>query len=66
MNRRLKYKGHTGSIETSVEDNCLFGRLLNIDSLVSYEGQTEAELEAGFRLAVDDLLIGECISHTSH
>ncbi|PUB23749.1 MULTISPECIES: hypothetical protein [Pseudomonas] len=65
MNRRLKYKGHTGSIETSVEDNCLFGRLLNIDSLVSYEGQTEEELEAAFRQAVDDLLSGECIAHPS-
>ncbi len=65
MNRRLKYKGHTGSIETSVEDNCLFGRLLNIDSLVSYEGQTEAELEAAFRQAVDDLLSGEYTAHPS-
>ena len=56
MNRALKYKGHTGSVETSVEDNCLFGRVLHIDALVSYEGQTEAAIETAFRQAVDDFL----------
>ncbi|KWU49623.1 hypothetical protein [Pseudomonas palleroniana] len=56
MNRALKYKGHTESVETSVEDNCLFGRVLHIDALVSYEGQTEAAIETAFRQAVDDFL----------
>jgi predicted HicB family RNase H-like nuclease len=56
VNRPLKYRGHTGSVETSVEDNCLFGRVLYIDSLVSYEGQTEEAIEAAFREAVDDFL----------
>lgn len=59
MNRQLKYNGHTGSTEASVEDNCLFGRVLYIDSLVSYEGQTEEELEQDFRQAVDDFLKDE-------
>lgn len=56
MNRHLQYQGHTGSIEHSAEDNCLFGRLLYISALVSYEGQTEQALEAAFREAVDDFL----------
>ncbi|MBJ2287024.1 hypothetical protein JFT66_23030 [Pseudomonas sp. MF6755] len=54
MNRQLQYQGYTGSIEYSAEDNCLFGRLLYISALVSYEGQTEQALEAAFREAVND------------
>ncbi|MRJ20892.1 hypothetical protein FRT60_11195 [Pseudomonas haemolytica] len=56
MNRQLQYQGYTGSIEYSAEDNCLFGRLLYISALVSYEGQTEQALEAAFREAVNDVL----------
>ena len=54
MNRQLHYKGYNGSIEYSADDNCLFGRLLYISALVSYEGQTEQALEAAFREAVND------------
>ncbi|KJH84058.1 HicB [Pseudomonas fluorescens] len=56
MNPQLQYKGYVGSIEASIEDKCLFGKLLFIRALVSYEGQTVAELEAAFREAVDDYL----------
>ncbi|MGY2377768.1 hypothetical protein ACW9IB_25010 [Pseudomonas sp. SDO524_S393] len=62
MNRPLKYQCHSGSVETSVEDNCLYGRLLHIDALVSYEGQNRKELEIAFRQAVDDFINGEAAS----
>ncbi|WP_218177549.1 type II toxin-antitoxin system HicB family antitoxin [Pseudomonas gingeri] len=52
----MHYKSYYGSIEASVEDNCLFGKLQFIRALVSYEGQTVAELEAAFKAAVDDYL----------
>ena len=28
MNNQLKHKGYIGSIEASLEDNCLFGKIL--------------------------------------
>ena len=56
MSSQLQYKGYVGSIETSTQDKCLFGKLLFIRALVSYEGQTVAELETAFREAVDDYL----------
>ncbi|KAA0947670.1 MULTISPECIES: type II toxin-antitoxin system HicB family antitoxin [unclassified Pseudomonas] len=56
MNNQLKHKGYIGSIEASVEDNCLFGKLLFIKALISYEGQTVAQLETAFCEAVDDYL----------
>jgi len=56
MNSMLNYRGYYGSIEASPADNCLFGKLQFIRALVSYEGQTVAELEQAFRDAVDDYL----------
>ena len=50
----LSYRGSVGSIETSLEDGCLFGRVLFIDDLVSYEADTVNELKAAFEAAVDN------------
>jgi len=52
----FNYRGYYGSIEASPADNCLFGKLQFIRALVSYEGQTVAELEQAFQEAVDDYL----------
>lgn len=56
MSTLLKHQGYYGSIEASPEDNCLYGKLQFIRALVSYEGETVAELEQAFRDAVDDYL----------
>ena len=49
----MKHKGFTGSYEISFEDDCLHGRVLFIDDLISYEGSTPAELKQAFMNAVD-------------
>ena len=53
----LKYKGYTGSVEYSEEDQCLFGKVQGMtkDS-ISYEGNTVDELTSDFHGAVDDYL----------
>jgi len=56
MNTLPRYRGYYGSIEASPEDNCLYGKLLFIRALVSYEGQTVAELASAFKQAVDEYL----------
>lgn len=53
----LSYKGYAGSIEYSSEDRLLFGKVLGIQSLLSYEGVTGSELESDFRFTIDDYLI---------
>ena len=45
MTNTIKYKGYTGSVEISEEDNCLFGKVLFIRSLLSYEGRTLEEIK---------------------
>lgn len=52
----LKYKGYTGSVEYSLEDRCLYGKILFIDDLITYEGNTIDELEEAFKYMVDDYL----------
>ncbi len=56
MSTLLQHRGYYGSIEASPEDNCLFGKLQFIRALVSYEGETVAQLSEAFRDAVDDYL----------
>ena len=53
----LKYKGYTGSVESSKEDNCLFGKVQGLKgTLISYEGLTVDELRKDFEGAVDDYI----------
>lgn len=52
----LSHNGYVGSIEVSVEDACLHGRILFIDDLVTYEGETVHEIRAAFQDAVDRYL----------
>ena len=54
--KMLKHKGYFGSIEASIEDNCLFGKLEFISPLINYEGETIAKLETAFKEAVEDYL----------
>jgi predicted HicB family RNase H-like nuclease len=61
MSRLLEHRGFQGSIEVSSEDNCLFGKLQFIPALVSYEGQSAAELSQAFRNAVDDYLATDAL-----
>ena len=53
---QLAYNGYTGSIEHSTDDACFHGRVLAIDDLITYEGDTIDALRAAFVLAVDRYL----------
>lgn len=54
--KNLEYKGYSGSIEYSKEDNLLYGKVLGIQGLVSFEGKTGKELELDFVEAIDEYL----------
>lgn len=52
----LSHKGYNGSIETSLTDNVLHGKILFINDLVTYEADNIPQLKAEFEAAVDDYL----------
>ena len=56
MNKYMYYKGYIGSIEHSEEDPVIFGHVLGIKALISYDGETPDDLASCFRMMVDDYL----------
>lgn len=54
----MKYKGYTGSVEYSPDDDCLFGQVQGLHgTLISYEGESVEEIKRDFEGAVDDYLV---------
>jgi predicted HicB family RNase H-like nuclease len=52
----LEYRGLTTRPDISFDDNVIFGKILGIDDLVSFEGATPEEFLIAFYEAVDDYL----------
>jgi predicted HicB family RNase H-like nuclease len=59
MSNLLSYRNYNGTVEYSREDGCLFGKVVGIKSLLSYEGESIAELEKDFQESIDDY-IADC------
>jgi predicted HicB family RNase H-like nuclease len=56
MTETMKVKGYHGSVEFSIEDDCLHGRVLGIGDIITYEGNSVKEIKIAFKEAVDDYL----------
>lgn len=53
----LKYKGYTGSVEYSEEDDCLYGKVQGMSKhAITYEGKDVNELKQDFEGAIDDYI----------
>ncbi|HYN78713.1 MAG TPA: type II toxin-antitoxin system HicB family antitoxin [Lamprocystis sp. (in: g-proteobacteria)] len=55
----MSHQGYTARVEYDERDNILVGRILGVRSIISFHGETVAELRAEFESAVDDYLT-EC------
>ena len=56
MSNVLSYKNYNGTVEYSKEDHCLFGKVIGLKSLLSYEGNSVQELEEDFQNVIDEYL----------
>lgn len=56
MSNLLSYKNYNGTVEYSKEDNCLFGKVVGIKSLISYEGDSVRDLEQNFQDMIEEYL----------
>jgi predicted HicB family RNase H-like nuclease len=52
----MTYKGYTARVEYDERDNIFAGRILGIRNIISFHGETVAELRAEFELAIKDYL----------
>ncbi len=57
MKNVMSYKNYAGTVEYSEDDGILFGRIVGIDDVISYEGESVATLQQSFHNAVDDYLV---------
>lgn len=56
MRNVMTYKEYAGTVEYSEVDGILYGRIVGIDDVISYEGESVKELREAFQAAVDDYL----------
>lgn len=54
--KTIKYKNFVGSAEISFDDNCLHGKILFINDLVTYQADSTLDLKKEFEIAVDDYI----------
>ncbi len=52
----MKYKGYTASAEIDETEGILFGKVLDIKDVITFQANTVAELEQEFHNSVDDYL----------
>lgn len=57
----MTHKGYTARIEFDERDGIFTGRILGVRVIISFHGETVAELRANFEAAVDDYL-DDCIA----
>jgi predicted HicB family RNase H-like nuclease len=57
MKNTMTYKGYTASMVFDAEDKIIVGRVLDIDDIVSFHGESVAEFESGFQAVVDDYIV---------
>jgi predicted HicB family RNase H-like nuclease len=56
MSNLLEYKGYYGTVEFSSTDKILFGKVIGINSLISFEGSSIDSLKNDFEEAIDDYI----------
>ncbi len=56
MNNYIEYKGYRGVIDYSDQDSVLYGKIIGIDDLVTFEGSSVEEIKSAFFDAVDNYL----------
>jgi len=54
--QQLNYKNYLGSVNFDLEEDLIFGEIMFINDLVTYEATSITELKNEFELAVDDYI----------
>ena len=54
MSNSMFYKGYTASMIFDTEDKIIVGRVMDIDDIISFHGESVAEFEANFHAVVED------------
>ncbi len=58
MINSMTYKGYTAGMVYDAEDKVIVGRVIGIDDIISFHGESVAEFESRFHAIVEDYLAG--------
>ena len=53
MSNVMTHNGYTASMTFDADDKIIVGRVLDVDDIISFHGESVAEFEAAFHAAVD-------------
>lgn len=54
MINTISYRGYTASMVFDAEDKVIVGRVVDIDDIITFHGESVAEFEQNFHTVVDD------------
>ncbi len=49
----LKFKGYAGTVEYDADENILFGKVVNVNAVITFVGQSTDEIKKAFEESVD-------------
>jgi predicted HicB family RNase H-like nuclease len=52
----MEYKGYIGKVEIDEEAGILYGEVINVRDVITFEGESVDEVQKAFRESVDDYL----------
>jgi predicted HicB family RNase H-like nuclease len=52
----MEYKGYIGKVEIDEEAGILYGEVINVRDVITFEGTTVEDVQQAFRESVDDYL----------
>jgi len=56
MTNTMTYRGYVVSMTFDAEDKLIVGRVLDVDDIISFHGESIPEFEANFHAVVDDYI----------
>lgn len=56
MTNSMSYKGYTASMAFDAQDRVIVGRVLGIDDIIAFHGESISEFESNFHAAIEDYL----------
>ncbi len=54
MMNTMTYRGYTAGMTFDPEDKIIVGRVLNVDDIIAFHGESVAEFETNFHMVIDD------------
>ena len=58
MSNAMNYRGYTVSMAFDTDDKIIVGRVMAIDDIISFRGDSVGEFEANFHAVIDDYIVG--------